>query len=84
MMLLPLEQVADRLAVSVRTVRRLLAARKLAPTRYTERGKIFVSDEEVERFLQESTAKLRPPKQARSPIGNSAREIVPRNEWGKC
>ena len=72
---LPLTTAAETLGVSVKTVRRLVAKGRLASTRYTEGGKIYIEVDELERF--------RAACKAPSKIKTGRRQFAPKPTWGR-
>lgn len=82
---LTINEAAQALGVSVKTVRRLIERRKLGTIRYTERGKILISQEELDRFQESCTTAAKPPKAV--PASPRSRppssDCLPRPAWGK-
>lgn len=89
---------AEALGISTKTVRRLIAQRKLGSIRYTPRGKVFVAAEELARFREACTTppklpKVIPPRRRLTTLsvprsqwgtdGVEVSDILPRSQWGR-
>ncbi len=73
---LTLTAAAERLGICDKTLRRLIAEKKIAAIRYTPKGKIYIDPEELERFKRDSTTKVTPAPEQRK-IGIVIKDQLP-------